>query len=166
MLVDRILALSAIRFIENVAKTTDPFPLRFHQRFFYLIGYLQDVGLIIELIVEHQPREPRLQGRSSPAVDVVALRNRRYVLTQINSVKKERLDVFSLLSHHYSRLSLLDHLICDVVGLGKPVIILSVGVYLPPDCAALLSRYPRIVSNLRVWLSKHQHLRRGRSCAR
>jgi len=127
-----------------------------------LLSYRLSAGLVGLL----QPSELRLQGRSSPAVDVVAPRNRRYVLTQINSIKKERLDDFSLLSHRYSHLSFLDHLICDVDGLGKPVIGLSVGVYPPPDCAALLSRYPRIVSDLRVRLSKYQHLRRGRPCAR
>ena len=66
--------------------------------------------------------------------------------------------VFSLLFYYRSRLSLLYHPFCDVVGLGTAIIIrvLSIGSRGPPDDgAALLPRYPRIVPDLRKGLPEY-----------
>jgi len=78
--------------------------------------------------------------------------------------KKKRQDDLPLLSHHCSCLSLLDRLICDIVGLGKPIIVI-LSVYRPPDGDTLLSGFSRILSDLRTELPEHQHLRRGRTRA-
>jgi hypothetical protein len=72
--------------------------------------------------------------------------------------KKKRQDDLPLLSHHCSCLSLLDRLICDIVGLGKPIIVV-LSVCRPRDGAALLSGYSRILPDLRTELPEHQHLR-------